>query len=109
MNVIYHDTIKSNPELFPLARQATAILEENVSPSGSSADVEWDAEGQPPHWKVSLKIRYGGAEVAALFQPTAMKDADRMGLRLTRLWGDVLEKQSHKMLQELLEGGREGG
>ena len=65
------------------------------------------AYGQPIY---TLTLSDPVAEVSADFYPSELRDQASPPLLpflMARLWGDLLEKHSHKQLEELMKLGRE--
>ena len=106
-SVTYSDAIRRMPQYLALARETTDRLQGILTPSGERASAEWDLStderGTP---LLSLRVwddMKGEAETR--FVPDKMKDSTGLRSQLLRLWGDLLQKRSHKQLEDLMDPG----
>src|SRR5207244_3251031 len=108
-SVIYHPGIKQSPDLYGLAEKATDRLNEIVGMYGKEAEVEWDTSVDESKRKplVTLTIRDLPEEVRGNIAREDLEKPDMLTLRLARLWGDLLQTRSHRLLRNLMENGDE--
>src|SRR5438309_1056857 len=109
MNVTYSDKAKQAPHL-ALLQQATDLLAEIAGRSAPLVTVAWDqtedARQRPVY---TLRISDWTGEVSAPFTPAELRSTRQLRSRLNWLFGDLLQVRSHKLLQELTEGGSQRG
>ncbi len=80
------------------------ILEMVVGQSADSAKANWelkqDEKGRPLLW---LTLSDFTGQVVDKFAPDELQNSERLWDRLHRLWGDLLQVRSHKLLEELMK------
>jgi hypothetical protein len=109
MNVKYTDRVGQGGEALALLQHATKLLEGVLGRSAPRVEAAWDrAEDGGGRALYTLRLSEGTEEASARFTPDELRDAGGLRYRLLRLWGDLLQERSHRQLQELLSGGREG-
>ncbi len=104
MNVIYSDEVRNEGEL----QRATKVLEEVIGRSFEKYTAEWDktADGNGrSNFRLRLSDRTG--EIRAEFAPAEFQNQSHLRRRLIRLWGDLLEIRSHKLLDDLMGDAEE--
>lgn len=113
MNIIYPDRIDS-PEDSVLLRQASNLLERaaGTTASGmaaigttSNVTAAWSLQKRNGRPVYLLKVSDADSEVSAEFLPSDLRNpaqARFLPYHMARLWGDLLEKRSHKQLHELM-------
>ncbi len=103
-SLTYTENLKQSKQLFDQAQQATALLTEVLGRGANRASVEWDCgKDANGHDLLILRIADSSVSESAVFAPSELRDAGDLRWRLNRLWGDVLQKVSHKLLDKLLE------
>jgi len=94
--------IQANPDLEESVRRATELLEAELGPSSGLVSASWlllnDDRGRPI---LRLAIWDWTGRVEAVFSPDEIKDAWHIQGRMIRLWGDLLQVRSHKLLDEM--------
>jgi hypothetical protein len=104
MKVVYTEKAKQRGEGLALVQHATQRLEEIV-PSTGPVVAEWDrTEDHTGRPRYLLKLSGFDSEVRDEFAPDELASDPEMGVRLSRLWGDLLQVRSHKLIQELIGG-----
>jgi hypothetical protein len=102
MNVIHTNHAAQGEGSLALVKPATEILEEVVGPSSERVKVEWnrteDARGRPLY---SLRLSDGTDSVSATFAASELRCSTHLHYRMVRLWGDLLQLRSHKLLEDL--------
>jgi hypothetical protein len=97
------------PEGYRLIQNASRRLTDLIGPTAGQVSIEWDrAEGPQECPVISLRISNPSGSVAAVFDPSEMESSSHMQVRLSRLWGDLLQLQSRKQLHQLFSGRIEG-
>ena len=110
MNAVYTHKAKQWSEGFHLLQIATTLLTEIIGPSGDIVTAEWDrTEDDNGRALYTLRICDPSGETKAKFPPEELNNRDYMRIRLYHLWGDILEKRSHKQLEALLNTGGTSG
>jgi hypothetical protein len=108
MNVKYSDRVKQGGGA--LLDQAAAVLEEVVGEAAGRVRAEWDqaenGRGRPAY---TLRLTDGPEEVTTTFAAEELRAPRELRYRLIRLWGDLLEKRSHRQLKELVSASDEAG
>jgi hypothetical protein len=103
-SLVFSDNVRQSKELYELAQQANALLEEVLGPSADLVSAEWerskDAKGRD---LLNLRIADWSGSESAIFAPLELKETAGLRWRLNRLWGDLLQTQSHKLLDKLLQ------
>jgi hypothetical protein len=91
--------------------QATAGTTSSGLPalgSDINASATWSSEARPgKHPVYRLKLSDSASEVSSDFYVADLQDHAHSSLlpyRIARLWGDLLEKRSHRQLEELMKG-----
>jgi hypothetical protein len=115
MNVKYATNAQQWGQGYTLIQQATRRLEEILGPSAALVSVEWecvvDKTGRSLY---RLTLQDVTGPVSTEFAPEELMNPMHMHVRLYRLWGDLLQKQSdeqHKLVQTItgqINGGQEG-
>jgi hypothetical protein len=102
MNEIIQPSIRENPHLASSVSRASRLLEAELGPSTGGVTAEWsrtrDARGRP---LLELKISDFSGAVNAQFAPEELTNESQVQSRLIRLWGDLLQVRSHKLLDQL--------
>jgi hypothetical protein len=107
MKVTYGPKLQQSKELLGLAQKALPHLEDVLGRSADRvmADWEWDIDTQNrPFLTLQLSDDYAGS-VKAPLAPDELKDTTQLRIRLFHLWGDLLQAQSHKQLQAIMQAG----
>jgi hypothetical protein len=102
MKVIYTDKAKKAAE-FDLLQRATADLEEIAGPSGAEVTATWDRSDNGRLYVLRLSDWSG--EVSRQFYVSELWSAKQSRWPLLRIWGDLLELRSHKLMDKLLGTG----
>jgi hypothetical protein len=104
--------IDADARLKPLVANATEVLERTVGPaSAPRVSATWkllnvDKDRQ----LIQLQLSdYTGATPAVHFAPDELESDRRTRDRMLRLWGDLLQVRSHKLLDEILKSSHETG
>ncbi len=129
MNVIYPQSVE--PSDRPLLERATRLLEALVNTTSSGAPAinttsstglatigtpqdltaTWSKRTEDGHLIYVLTLSDPVAQVSAQFYPSDLQDKayspPLLNFRMARLWGDLLEKRSHRQLEKLLNLGRD--
>src|SRR4051794_34168839 len=100
MKVLYDESIKGASELLSLAQQAKSQLEAVVGPSHA----EWGYEEAGRRW-ATLQIRDPDDEVRTRLAAEELSKTGRLRIRLLRLWGNLLQARTHRLIQDVLLGG----
>lgn len=84
-------------------KKANQILRDVIGPSDEKVSVNWQIapDNHKPHLR--LIIAKPPDEIKAKIAPEEFQDENRLRGTLIRLWGDVLEVRSHRLLLGLLE------
>jgi hypothetical protein len=94
--------IQANPALLALVRRANELLEAELGRSSHLVSASWslacDERGRPL-LRLVISDSTGRAETA--FAPDGLRDDWRTQGRMIRLWGDLLQVRSHKLLDEI--------
>jgi hypothetical protein len=105
MNVTYTEKARQKSEDFALLQRATNWLQEVVGPSASQATVEWDRnEDDKSHPLYTLKISDRPDAASASFDRDELAGGSLLRYRLSRVWDDLLQARSHRLLDELMRG-----
>jgi len=104
MNVTFGDTLRRSSYDELLALQATQRLEEAIGPPAPRVSATWDLdEDERGRAAITLELADATESAKARFEPSELaRDSNRTRLRFIRLWGDVLQEKSHRLLQKLL-------
>jgi len=116
MDATYPESISPTDRSYLV--EATKLLERTINTSGlpsiTSRDVKiyWSKKTEHARLLYVLTITDPDthSEVSDVFYPSDLQDRASPPLlpfRMVRLWGDLLEKNSHKHLQELLKMGQD--
>ncbi len=107
MQMTYSDKVKKWQH-YDLVEHATNQLEEVLGPSSAgSVTGVWDwmkDERNRDLLTLQLRDRVSENEVVGRFAPDELRSTSQMSFRLSRLWGDLLQAQSEKLLKHLSGG-----
>ena len=104
MNVTYTEKAKEFNEANSYLRQATGYLEEVLGQSADLVNAEWDRTTDDKGRSLyTLHISDWTGEASAIFDLHELKSAERMRVRLYRLWGEVLQTRVNKAFQKINE------
>jgi hypothetical protein len=118
MKVSYPEQVES-PEDRAFLEQATNLLEKTMGTTSSgmaninSTDdvtATWSMQKQHGRTIYVLTLSDPTSEVRTEFLPSDLKypsQARFLPFNMARLWGDLLEKRSHKQLEKLWQGGHQ--
>jgi hypothetical protein len=96
-----------------LLQNATSVLERTASTTSSGApgftmpteiSTIWATRMEQGRLRYVLTLSDGVSEVKSEFYPSDLEDRASpplLSFRMARLWGDLLEKQSHRRLEAL--------
>lgn len=102
MKITYSEALRKSDDLFALAQRASQILEKVATRSSHLATAEWhidkDKRGQT---NVELRLSDWIGSVTEDFSRAELSDEEGLLGRLNKLWGDLLEVRSHRLLDEL--------
>jgi hypothetical protein len=104
MEVIYSDDTKRRPEEFKLLSEATEQLEQLIGASAARVKAEWDCfQDNTGNITYTLKITdWMGSATATFWRPELAKPL-HMLVRLSRLWGDLIQVRIDKQLQKVAQ------
>jgi hypothetical protein len=101
--------LKQVDSLRHMVREATELLEEIVGNSSGIVTAQWErAEAAGGETVVTLRLSDFLGSVTATFEPKELRNKDHLGLRLRRVWGDLLQARSERQLKELRKSQRGG-
>lgn len=108
MNATYSETTKQGKKAeLSLVRQATECLDKILRSSAFADQVqaEWDcgkdSKDRPLY---TLRLSAWGDSVMASFTPRELRDRRELRWQLRELWIDLLQVNSHKLLENLTKG-----
>jgi hypothetical protein len=102
MKIIYSEALRQSSDLFALAQRASQLLEDVATRSSPLATAAWDFDrDERGQAVVLLRLSDWIASVTARFSPAELANVDALSGRLNRLWGDLLQVRSHRLLDEL--------
>ena len=94
--------IRADPSLLALVHRANESLEAGLGRSSGTVSASWrlleDDRGRP---FLQLIISDWSGRAEAVFAPDDLKNDRYVQGRMIRLWGDLLEIRSHKLLEEI--------
>lgn len=95
-------TIEANPDLLAAVRWPNEQLEVELDRSSGPVSTSWrllhDDRDRP---LLRLTISDWTGNASTVFTPDDLKDAWKTQGRMIRLWGDLLQVRSHKLLDEM--------
>ena len=112
MNVIYPDKVDRLQDS-ALLQEATKLLEKTTRTTSSGMPAVSSASDVTAVWSLQerdgrpvyvLKLSDPASDATTEFLPSDLRNPGQsrdLPFRLARLWGDLLEKRSHKLLEEL--------
>lgn len=82
-----------------LAEAAFRLLAEVIGPTGGEVSVEWERPSGPfDAPEILLRLADASGSVSAVFDPRELKSSSLLRIRLARLWGELLEIRSQKLI-----------
>lgn len=107
-NVTYSDKLKNDLSLKRLVEQATTVLDEVLGQSAPLVSADWDsADDERGRKLVTMRLRDFTGEETARISPRELEDPSNRHIRLSRVWGDLLQSGIRKMLGSMQQ--RNGG
>jgi hypothetical protein len=104
--IVYSEKLEKSRDLFARAQEGSEILRDLVGNSAADIEAEWDLtndeRGRP---LLTLRISDWTGSATTAFSPVEIGNLSHIEGRLNRLWGDLLQVRSHKLLQELQSPG----
>ncbi len=98
MDVLIPDVVRKSPRFHAAAEVATEILESQAPPSGESVHAEWSTyRDELGREGLDLAISDGTDAAMTRIPESKLLDRDFLLGRIIRIWGDLLQKQSHTM------------
>jgi len=106
MNVNYAARAKQSGEAYTLMQKATKWLEEATGKSSAMVRAEWDqCEDEKGQTQFTLRVSDTKDFAMASFSLDELASPADMRYLLIRLWGEVLQARSHRLVNKLLETG----
>lgn len=105
MNVTYSEKAKESNEAYSYLRQATGYLEEVLGQSSGLVNAEWDRTDDKGRSYYTLRISDWTGGASTMFDIHELKSAERMRVRLYRLWGELIQVRVNKAFQKVNEDG----
>ncbi|MCI0377755.1 MAG: hypothetical protein L0215_09125 [Gemmataceae bacterium] len=104
MKVSTDNSIKSDQLLKSRVRRACQILEEVVGPRSDSVMSDWSVADDGTGFRlVYVTISdSAGNRAETHFQPNELANEDLIYAKFYKKWGDLLQQQSHKLLDLLM-------
>ncbi len=92
-------------ELLRLTQARMEQLEEVLGTEAPLVSAEWDrGENAAAHPVVTLRLSDWTGWATAVFEPKELESAPHMRIRFYRVWGDLLQVRSHKLIERLTGG-----
>jgi hypothetical protein len=110
-NVEIDPAIQANPALLALVHRANELLELELGRSSHQVSASWRLEhNEQGRIFLRLEIWDWTGRVGTNFAPDDLRSDPLTQGRLIRLWGNLLQIRSHKLLDEIQAGaaGAEG-
>lgn len=102
--VIYSDRVKQSPDL-PLIEAATIKLDEIVRRFADEVSAEWDRPDDFQNSKVfTLRLSDWSGSAIAIITRDELQSEQWLRDRLHRVWGDLLQIRSHRLLEQMAVG-----
>lgn len=102
--------IRADQTLHREVARATELLESEATPSSDEATADWtltsDDRGRPV---LTLTLSDFMGAVPARFAPDELGDEESLRVRLHRLWGDLLQVRTGKLIRRMQELIRQEG
>jgi hypothetical protein len=97
------EAIRRDPKLLGDVERATAILEEVMTHSAKDISVIWKSMSSLDEIMLGLDLTDGTSIASAAFTEADLSPDSRKRLRraLNWLWGDLLQEQSHRLMEKL--------
>jgi hypothetical protein len=107
------EAISGNQRLSKLVQSAHQMLLDSLGPFRVQVHEDWSLEKDPkgrPLVRLRLSDFTVKDGVKDEFAPDELENPGELRYRLHRLWGDLLQDRSHKLLRNLVDGdASEGG
>jgi hypothetical protein len=106
--VLYTDRAKQDPKEYAALQAVTEILEQVAARSGESVTAEWD-KTTDPHGGPAFVLRLSdwSGTASAVFAPQDLTVTNLLWARLYRVWGDLLQNRSHRLIGEMTAAAAE--
>ncbi len=95
-------SIKERQSLHSGVLCANEILEDELGPSAGPVAADWsldqDERGRPV---LTLRLTDVNDSATGRFSPEELANPSHLGIRLVRLWGDLLQERLRKQVQKL--------
>jgi hypothetical protein len=97
--------IRQDPGLYNSVKSVTELLEQEIGPKASEITADWSLARslQPGERLINLEISDELDRASCVFSEIGLPriSENRLRISLIRLWGDLLQEQSHRDLAEL--------
>lgn len=99
MEILIPEEIRRRPRLHSAAEIATGLLESEAPPSGESVRAEWSVfRDESGGEGLDLSLSDGVDAATMRIPPAKLLDKDFLWGRAIRVWGDLLQNQSHTLI-----------
>ncbi|MCI0639833.1 MAG: hypothetical protein L0Y72_16365 [Gemmataceae bacterium] len=105
MKVITDNSIKNDQLLKARVRRACQILEEVVGSKSDSVTADWSVADDGTGFRLvyATITDSSGNRAETHFQPNELANEDLIYAKFYKKWGDLLQQQSHKLLDLLMD------
>ena len=94
--------IQENPALLALVRRADELLELELGRSSPQVSASWSlSQNEQGNTFLRLEISDWSGRVGTSFAPDELRSDQQTKGRMIRLWGNLLQIRSHKLLDEI--------
>ena len=94
--------IEANPLLLSSVRRAQELLEMESTRSSNTVSATWKLVRDDRNAQfIRLAIADWSGRAETTFSPETHKNHDQVRGRMIRLWGDLLQIRSHKLVEEM--------
>jgi Protein of unknown function (DUF1488) len=106
--VTYSDAVKQSGD-FPFIKRASTYLSDILGPAAVHVSANWDRVEDKERVYYRLQMHGMGFTSHAMIPQDVIHKPSQVYVWIARLWGDILQRESHRKLQELLKSERTGG
>jgi hypothetical protein len=96
----YGEDLRKKPRELALAEAAARVLAELIGPGSREVTVDLDWEEKDGHRPFVVILNDPAGMAVSRFETKELEPVRRLRVRLARLWGDLLQIRSQKLIQQ---------
>lgn len=108
MKITYEPELARRSDLVEIAKAASVVVEQAIGPPAERVTATWGIQSdERGRANMELSIADWSGHATTRFRTEELQPPEQARLRFIRLWGDLLEQASKRLMQELETVGAE--